>query len=125
MILIVPLQQFGHIIPTLKLAKRFQDDGFKVTYLVEEKFQDWLENEGFGTEAFPSSGISMEADWRGRYTVISGQFDELFVRLKPTLVLIDFFLSAYSMVALDRKIEVKTYLAVADAARLTQAPITA
>ena len=46
--LFVPLPEYGHIIPTLKLAKKLVSDGWKVDYFVYDEFDAFLRDQELG-----------------------------------------------------------------------------
>lgn len=46
-VIFVPLPFYGHIIPALKLANRFKQDEWSVTFFIVSQFAEWLSSQGF------------------------------------------------------------------------------
>lgn len=121
-VVVVPLQEYGHIIPTLKLASRFQSDGFRVVYVVEEKFRSSLEEIGFECSGFPDSDIPLQKNGIGRYRDILEKFRVVLQKLEPEIALFDQYLSPYTIAAFEQKFRVCTFATVCDLASWRSAP---
>src|SRR5690606_20800469 len=110
----MPLSEYGHIIPTIKLALRMKRDGWRIVYLVDDKYIPFIESRGLearSVEMPPAQRARLPRAFRSveqfeKYTALRRRALE---ELRPTLLLVDIFESMYALPALELGIRVSTY----------------
>ena len=125
--LFIPMPEYGHIIPTLKLAKKLLSEGWDVDYLVYDEFTSFLLEQGVGVVVEESRRIAPydNEEWK---RPDMGELDDMLYNSvgevdKYTVILFDVFLS-YCALAIN-KCEDKcvTYITNADCESYKSPPL--
>lgn len=138
--LFLPFPEYGHILPTIKLARRLVADGWQVFYVVEAKFFPLLSGNGFHCLEVPTyysehpETISIEPAklTREERAEIDRNWDPVWIhraaenlvrKLKPAAVFIDLFYGDFSCVPIGENVPTVNYHTCIDAERLDRPPI--
>lgn len=107
----LPLPQMGHIIPTLKLAKKLKQRGHQVSYFCIADMEEYISSQGLGfspilTKTFPRGSLIQQAKMKlstaEMWTDLDGAVAELgavFHTVRPDLLLVDFVLQDLALLA--------------------------
>lgn len=118
-----PLQEYGHILPSLKLANRFKQDGYSVVYVIEERFVDLMKRMGFEYVVFDSTVFKnrpKDTAHRSENRFIKGFRDGMKLaegildKIQCDAIMIDILASRYGLAALQRGIPISTYQTTMD-----------
>lgn len=124
-VLFVTYPEFGHIIPTVKLARRLKDDGWCVKYLVRRRFREWVEELGFEAIVIGSDEDLNENE----YPYIRSGLDVFYETVADwetyDLILSDFFASFYALRARQGGVNCVTYHTCADIEKIRTPPLKA
>ena len=120
-LLIIPLPQYGHIIPTIKLARRFCQDGWEVVYSVDKRFA-WLQELGFSTyivDYDDNYGSSIDD-----FIYLTNCIENFLDIIRPDAVLTDIYVTVFVLPSLKLDIPISTYQTCADVERTDSLPLT-
>ena len=126
-ILFVPMPEYGHVIPTLKLAKKFVSDGWKVDYLVYEEFASFLQEQGLEAVIEKSRRIAPFGDnaWKRPKTKdIKHFFNSSLEKIDNYgLILFDFYVSYCALGVDNCESKCVTYITNADCESYKSPPL--
>lgn len=123
MILFIPLGEFGHLIPTLKLAQRFREDGYRVCYYVKGSFAPWLRERGFECSVASDDFALVMGKRFSDYLESEASLRRLLKVRRPSLVMMDIYVSTLVPVVVKEWIPISTYTVLSDMESRREMPL--
>lgn len=127
LVVFIPLPQYGHVIPTLKMATRMKQDGWRVMYFTDAALHPFIESSGMEARAVVLSPEEKARLPEGKsveeFELYAQKYRILQEELKPTLVLADTYVSTHLLVAIEMGIRVATYTILYDPESKRERPI--